>query len=78
MPRGRHATRGPGQSAGFSGEPGKVLAAPGSETTAVAPGVQVTVFLTFRGLNMLKALRSFDGKAIRERMIDRMTPAARS
>lgn len=59
----------------FSGELDKVLAGLIIATTAVSLGMQVTVFFTFWGLNVLKEKRSFAGKAIKERMIDMMTPA---
>jgi peroxiredoxin family protein len=59
----------------FSGELDKVLAGLVIATTAASLGMQVTVFFTFWGLNVLKERRSYDGKDIKERMIDLMTPA---
>ncbi len=59
----------------FSGELDKVLAGLMIATTAASLGMSVTVFFTFWGINVLKERRSYSGKAIKERMIDMMTPA---
>ncbi len=58
----------------FSGELDKVLAGLMIATTAVSMGMEVTVFFTFWGLNVLKERRTYSGKDIKERMIDMMTP----
>jgi len=58
----------------FSGELGKVLAGLMIAATAASPGMHVTVFFTFRDLHVLKERRTCAGKAIKERMIDLMTP----
>jgi len=58
----------------FSGELDKVLAGLMIATTAASLGMEVTVFFTFWGINVLKEKRSFAGKGIKERMIDIMTP----
>lgn len=59
----------------FSGELDKVLASLMIATTAASMGMNVTVFFTFWGLNVLKEKRTFSGKAVKERMIDLMTPS---
>lgn len=59
----------------FSGELDKVLASLMIATTAASLGMEVTVFFTFWGINVLKEKRSYAGKDIKERMIDIMTPA---
>jgi len=59
----------------FSGELDKVLAGLMIATTAASLGMEVTVFFTFWGINVLKEKRSYSGKAVKERMIDLMTPA---
>ena len=59
----------------FSGELDKVLAGLMIATTAASLGMEVTVFFTFWGINVLKEKRSYAGKDIKERMIDIMTPA---
>lgn len=58
----------------FSGELDKVLAGLMIATTAASLGMNVTVFFTFWGLNVLKEKRTYIGKDIKERMIDLMTP----
>ena len=58
----------------FSGELDKVLAGLMIATTAASLGMEVTVFFTFWGINVLKEKRSFSGKGVKERMIDIMTP----
>ena len=58
----------------FSGELDKVLAGLMIATTASSMGMDVTVFFTFWGINVLKEKRSYSGKDIKERMIDMMTP----
>jgi peroxiredoxin family protein len=58
----------------FSGELDKVLAGLLIASTAASMGMNVTVFFTFWGINVLKEKRSFSGKGVKERMIDMMTP----
>jgi len=58
----------------FSGELDKVLAGLMIASTAASMGMNVTVFFTFWGINVLKEKRSFSGKGVKERMIDMMTP----
>jgi peroxiredoxin family protein len=59
----------------FSGEQDKALAGLTVATTAAAMGMDVTMFFTFWGINILKQKRLYAGKNIREKMIDFMTPA---
>jgi peroxiredoxin family protein len=59
----------------FSGELDKVLAGLMIGTTASSLGMDVTIFFTFWGLNVLKEKRTYSGKHVKERMIDMMTPA---
>ena len=58
----------------FSSDLDKVLAGLVVATTAASMGMEVTVFFTFWGLNVLKERRRYQGKAVMERMIDIMTP----
>lgn len=58
----------------FSSDLDKVLAGLVIATTAASMGMEVTVFFTFWGLNVLKEKRVYHGKAVMERMIDLMTP----
>ncbi|RMG29477.1 MAG: hypothetical protein D6721_05945 [Gammaproteobacteria bacterium] len=58
----------------FSGKQDKVLAALLIGTTAAAMGMDVTLFFTFWGINVLKERRAYAGKDLRERMIDFVTP----
>jgi peroxiredoxin family protein len=58
----------------FSSDLDKVLAGLVIATTAASMGMEVTVFFTFWGLNVLKEKRVYQGKAVMERMIDLMTP----
>ncbi len=59
----------------FSGDQDKALAGLTLATTAAAMGMEVTVFFTFWGINILKQKRLYSGKNIKEKMIDFMTPA---
>ena len=59
----------------FSGDQDKALAGLTIATTAAAMGMDVTVFFTFWGINVLKRKRVYAGKDIKEKMIDFMTPA---
>ncbi len=59
----------------FSGDQDKALAGLMIATTAASMGMDVTVFFTFWGINVLKQKRSYSGKDIKEKMIDLMTPA---
>lgn len=59
----------------FSGDQDKALAGLTVATTAAAMGMDVTVFFTFWGINVLKQKRLYAGKNIKEKMIDMMTPA---
>jgi peroxiredoxin family protein len=58
----------------FSGDLDKVLAGLVIATTAASMGMEVTLYFTFWGLNVLKERRVYEGKAVMERMIDLMTP----
>lgn len=59
----------------FSGELDKVLAGLMIATTVTSPGMNVTVFIPFWGINVLKEKRGYSGKDIKQRMIDMTTPA---
>jgi len=59
----------------FSGELDRVLAGLAIAATAASLGMDVMVFFTFWGINVLKEKRSYSGKDIKERMIDILTPA---
>jgi peroxiredoxin family protein len=59
----------------FSGELDRVLAGLTIAATAASLGMDVMVFFTFWGINVLKEKRSYSGKDIKERMIDILTPA---
>ncbi len=59
----------------FLGELDKVLAGLMIATTAAPLNRDVTIFVAFRGINVRKKKRSLSGKAVKERMIDPMTPA---
>lgn len=59
----------------FSGDLDKVLASLIIATTASSLGMEVTVFFTFWGINVLKEKRKFAEKTIKEKMIGLMTPA---
>ncbi|TCK19491.1 peroxiredoxin family protein [Thiogranum longum] len=59
----------------FSGDQDKALAGLTVATTAAAMGMDVTLFFTFWGINVLKQKRLYAGKNIKEKMIDLMTPA---
>lgn len=59
----------------FSGDQDKALAGLTVATTAAAMGMDVTIFFTFWGINVLKQKRLYAGKNIKEKMIDLMTPA---
>lgn len=58
----------------FSGDQDKALAGLMIATTAASMGMDVTVFFTFWGINVLKQKRLYSGKDIKEKMIDFMTP----
>jgi len=58
----------------FSGEQDKALAGLVIATTAASLGMDVTLFFTFWGINVLKQKRVYSGKDIKEKMIDFMTP----
>ncbi len=62
----------------FSGNLDKSLAALIIATTAASMGMEVTIFFTFWGINILKEKRSLQGKDIMEKMLDVMTPAGAS
>lgn len=62
----------------FSGDQDKALAGLVIATTAASLGMDVTLFFTFWGINVLKQKRVYSGKDIKERMIDFMTPAGAS
>jgi peroxiredoxin family protein len=62
----------------FSGDQDKALAGLIIATTAASLGMDVTLFFTFWGINVLKQKRVYAGKDIKERMIDFMTPAGAS
>jgi peroxiredoxin family protein len=59
----------------FSGELDKVLASLIIASTAASMGMEVEVFFTFWGINVLKERRVIEHKALLEKMIDIMTPA---
>jgi len=59
----------------FSGDQDKALAALTIAATAASMGMNVTLFFTFWGINVLKKKRLYSGKGIKEKMIDFMTPA---
>ncbi len=59
----------------FSGDQDKALAGLLIATTAASMGMDVTLFFTFWGINVLKQKRVYSGKDIKEKMIDFMTPA---
>lgn len=59
----------------FSGDQDKALAGLMIGTTAASMGMDVTMFFTFWGVNVLKQKRSYSGKDLKEKMIDLMTPA---
>ncbi len=58
----------------FSGDQDKALAGLTIATTAAAMGMDVTIFFTFWGINILKRKRLYAGKDFKEKMIDFMTP----
>jgi peroxiredoxin family protein len=58
----------------FSGELDKVLASLIIASTAASMGMEVSVFFTFWGINVLKEKRIIEHKALLEKMIDIMTP----
>lgn len=58
----------------FSGELDKVLASLIIASTAASMGMEVEVFFTFWGINVLKERRLIEHKALLEKMIDIMTP----
>jgi len=59
----------------FSGDQDKALASLVIAMTAASLGMEVTLFFTFWGINVLKQKRVYSGKDIKEKMIDFMTPA---
>lgn len=59
----------------FSGELDKVFASLIIATTAASMDMDVTVFFTFWGINVLKEKRIIEHKELLEKMIDIMTPA---
>jgi len=59
----------------FTAELDRALAGLVIAATAASRGMQVTVFFTFWGINVLKEKHSYSGKVIKERMIDMLTPA---
>lgn len=58
----------------FSGDLDKALAGLTIAMTAAAMDMDVTLFFTFWGINILKHKRVYSGKNIKEKMIDFMTP----
>ncbi len=58
----------------FSGDQDKALAGLTIATTAASMGMEVTLFFTFWGINVLKEKRMYSGKDIKEKMIEFMTP----
>jgi len=58
----------------FSGDQDKALAGLIIATTAASLGMEVTIFFTFWGINILKEKRVYAGKDVKEKMIDFMTP----
>jgi len=52
----------------------KALAGLTIAATAASMGMEVTLFFTFWGINVLKEKRMYSGKDIKEKMIDFMTP----
>jgi len=58
----------------FSGDQDKALAGLVIATTAASLGMDVTLFFTFWGINVLKQKRLYAGKGIKEKMINFMTP----
>lgn len=62
----------------FSGELDKAISGLMIATTAASLGMNVTVFFTFWGINILKEKKIYEGKEIMEKMIDLMTPAGAS
>jgi peroxiredoxin family protein len=58
----------------FSGDQDKALAGLMIAATAASMGMEVTVFFTFWGINVLKQKRLYSGKDLKEKMIDFMTP----
>lgn len=58
----------------FSGELDKVLASLIIASTAASMGMEVSIFFTFWGINVLKEKRIIEHKALLEKMIDIMTP----
>lgn len=58
----------------FSGDLDKALAGLTIAMTAASMDMDVTLFFTFWGINVLKQKRVYSGKNIKEKMIDFMTP----
>ncbi len=58
----------------FSGELDKVLASLIIASTAASMGMDVSIFFSFWGINVLKEKRVIEHKALLEKMIDIMTP----
>lgn len=59
----------------FSGDLDKALSAMVIATGAAAMGLQVTVYFTFWGLNLLRKEKILDGKSLMERLLALMSPA---
>jgi len=59
----------------FSKEPDRVLAGLLIATAAAALGLEVTVFFTFWGINVLREKPGYAAAAVGERMIDLLTPS---
>ncbi len=62
----------------FSAELDKVVAALVIATGAAAMGMEVSLFHTFGGLNVLRKGRRFDGKDVVEKALTALTPAGLS
>jgi peroxiredoxin family protein len=62
----------------FSGTMDKAIAMLILATTAASMGMEVSVFVTFWGLNLLKRDRRYKKKGLMQKMLEFMTPGNRS